>query len=658
MSSNFGRLVQSVLVAGLLIGGTVVYFVWQKSAQPPHAGSGTPNGVAQDEAQSKPEESAQSEPQEGASLKLDDKTQAAMAVFQRLSAGKALAEEGKYTEALAIFEEIVRTASGTRYAWDAEIQAASALAGLKRFKEAQTRFDRILATCKIEEIEPQAKIAKADALSQAGEHESAIKLLEELMVTYAESVPLICEHTLGTMIVIYKRTGQFGLMRAALARIIEDYPGTEDFKGRSAQRDTAALLDQMETAQKPVVEKLLADKKLVAPAKLAAGQNTWKAGEGPYLVAQPLTVGADQTLTIEAGTTVRFAVRAGLRVQGRLEIAGTREKPVVLAPLSDDPTRDWWSGIELKAESGSGESRLAGCRILGADLAVAIQSGKATLDNCRIDCGGRVSVQVGRNAQLDLLNSQISGGYRQGLECERGSVLRMTGCQVVGLATGGVSLREVADQSSIKDTRIEKCGMDGIWVRGGGRPTIENCQIVGNARHGVLSIEGASPSVLDSQIRDNVGAGVYLKERWSAVLRGNTVTANRAGGIRAEVRCNGEITANRIEENVLFGLSLSLDCAPSISGNVVGKNRGTGLLLQNSQPKKLEGNQFIGNANGGLRNEGTGTVRAAGNWWGSDSESEVAKQIQSRASDPALGEVEFRPWLQTAPGTPATAPGR
>ncbi|HOW72552.1 MAG TPA: right-handed parallel beta-helix repeat-containing protein [Phycisphaerae bacterium] len=659
MSASFGRLVRLVIIVGLLVGGTAVYLVWQRNAHPARSRpTDSPRDVAQDEGRGEPRDEARSEPQDEPILNMDSQAAAAMAAFRKLCDGKALAGEDKHAEALVVFEEVIRASPGTRYAWDAEIQAASALAGLKRYKEAQARFDRILATCRIEEIEPAAKIAKADALSLAGETESAVKLLEELMVVHAESTPLVCEDTLGTMIEVYKRTGQLGLVRAAMARIIEDYPGTEDFKGRRASRDTAELVEQVARLQQPIVARLVADKEALLVEKLAAGQNTWKAGPVPYLVTKPLTIAPDQTLKIEAGARVRFGVCGGFQVKGALEIAGTADKPVELMPLGDDPTRDWWAGIDLAGADAAGESRLTGCRIVGADVPLAVRSGKAAVEGCRIDRGGRVSLLVERNAQLTLLRSQIVGGYRQGAECERGAVLRMIDCQIVGLVTGGLILREVSDESTIKDTRIEHCGMDGIWVRGGCRPTIEGCQILGNARHGVFAIEGACPVVLNSRIRGNAAAGVRLKERWMAALRGNIISANCGGGIRAEVRCGGEIADNRIEENVGFGVKLTLDCSPSVTGNILLGNTGPGLLLQNAQPRKLEGNQFVGNSECGLRNEGTGPVQAKGNWWGSDREADVARQIQGRGVNPGWGEVEFRPWLRQAPAAPTTAAGR
>ena len=54
---------------------------------------------------------------------------------------------------------------------------------------------------------------------------------------------------------------------------------------------------------------------------------TWTR-DRPYLVSNQAIVDSDQTLTIEAGTSVYFHKNTGLMVKGTLNVLGTYEEPV------------------------------------------------------------------------------------------------------------------------------------------------------------------------------------------------------------------------------------------------------------------------------------------------------------------------------------------
>jgi parallel beta-helix repeat protein len=572
-----------------------------------------------------------------------------LAIYQRLCEGKRLAGEGKHAEALSIFNEIVGAEAGSSYGWDADIQAAHSMGYLGQHKEALARCDRIINDCPLEDEIPKTQLVKADIYSLAGQHDVAIKLLEKIIVENTDVNSLVCEEALVEMTIVYTRTGQFGLVRAVMERIAADYPGDEARRRKWAISKVDFIRKEASKLQKPRIEELLARKGFQKVEKLDGGPITWTAENGPYLVTQPLVIGSDDTLRIESGTQVRFGVLGELQIKGRLEVLGTAEKPVELLPLGDDTTIDSWMGLELTAGKNSGASKLTHCRLVGANIGLNASRGLIELDRCVFDRCGRAGILASRGVGLAVTNCKIVNCYRVGVECESKAVLHMADCQINGLTTYGVKLKEVSDKSSLTRTLIEHCGWDGVFVRGRCSPTIEACQILNNKGSGVRALDGASPTVLNTRIQNNGGAGIQLKERWAAVLRGNTIVSNGNGGVVAEVRCNGEIVGNRLENNGQVGLLLRMDCAPSITNNRFIKNQGPGLLLQNSQPKKLRDNQFISNTGAALRNEGIGSVQAAHNWWNTTSEKEIAQLIQDRRSNPQWGEVNFTPWLSEAP---------
>jgi hypothetical protein len=577
-------------------------------------------------------------------------TNPAAVEFRRLCRAKELAGDGKYAEALPIFEELVRSQPNTSYGWDADIQAATALGHLGRYDEALTRLDRIIATAPADEERPLAMMAKAETYSIAGRHEDAVKLYQQIIFEYKTRRPFVCEGALEELAREHAIKGEYGLARGALSRLIEDFPGAEDTRRRAAQKQIEWLKDNVARQQKPRVAELAAGGKCKIVEKLERGQTDWRAEGGPYVVTSALRLGSGDLLRVEAGTLVRFTGEGGLvAADGRLEVIGTPEKPVQFLPLGDDPGGDYWSGISVESDSSETACRLAYCQVRGADPGLWLHRGKAELDHCLFDRCGRFGVRAGDAAMLAMTSCEITGGYRVGLECDGKAVLRAIDCRVSGQTIDGIILRYVADETAVERCIVEGCGGDGILTRGECRPRIEGCQIRKNEGAGVRTVEGASALIVDSKFEENEDAGIRLTENWEGELRGNTIARNKAGGIVAESRCNGPITGSTIEANNIVGVRLRLGCSPEITGNRILDNQGVGLLLENSQPAMLKGNEFSGNAEAALRNASEGLVNAEGNWWGSAEESEVAKAIQGRQANPEWGEVQYRPWLTTRP---------
>lgn len=89
----------------------------------------------------------------------------------------------------------------------------------------------------------------------------------------------------------------------------------------------------------------------VLSGTLAAADMRWEAS-GDVRVIGDLTVPAGATLRIEAGTRVRFDSRAAIVVLGALEVAGSRERPVIFTaePLGE-ATPPAWGGLIFRPGS-------------------------------------------------------------------------------------------------------------------------------------------------------------------------------------------------------------------------------------------------------------------------------------------------------------------
>ena len=122
------------------------------------------------------------------------------------------------------------------------------------------------------------------------------------------------------------------------------------------------------------------------PNPLTAPNTVLNAASGPWYVSNSLTIPADKTLTIQAGTTVFFSKLTSLTVNGRLVAEGTEYQHIRLAPDPDDykppNNRPHWNGISFI--NSSQDNRLCYVDMELADngsQAIYVNNSKLLIDN-------------------------------------------------------------------------------------------------------------------------------------------------------------------------------------------------------------------------------------------------------------------------------------
>ena len=71
----------------------------------------------------------------------------------------------------------------------------------------------------------------------------------------------------------------------------------------------------------------------------------------PYLVTCPISVPAGQTLTIEAGVEIRFALGQSMSVEGTLIAQGTEASPVQLTSDAPTPAPGDWGFVTIQGSA-------------------------------------------------------------------------------------------------------------------------------------------------------------------------------------------------------------------------------------------------------------------------------------------------------------------
>ncbi|HEY7118870.1 MAG TPA: hypothetical protein VH475_19935 [Tepidisphaeraceae bacterium] len=135
---------------------------------------------------------------------------------------------------------------------------------------------------------------------------------------------------------------------------------------------------------------------------LAAGNNTWTAANGPYLVTSTLTVPTGSTLTIEPGTSVYLGSGARIVVNGKLDAQGS-DFAHIRFTREPGTTNNW---ADLEFQNTQQDNHLAYADIEYAqstansvDQGVRINASKVYLDHADF-------AQINRQ-YLDITNSSI-----------------------------------------------------------------------------------------------------------------------------------------------------------------------------------------------------------------------------------------------------------
>lgn len=178
--------------------------------------------------------------------------------------------------------------------------------------------------------------------------------------------------------------------------------------------------------------------------------NSWGPENGVIVLRDSFPVPSGVTLTLRAGTILKFHAGASLDIRGTLRVLGTPQEPVVLTSIRDDsvggdsdqdgatnaPSAGDWVGVVVSAPGAGGE--IEGLHIRHAERALRLASSytqvavsrsrlqtnyyalfagepwtQATVENCLLE-GNSVGLSAADNTALTLRNDTVVGNDRAG----------------------------------------------------------------------------------------------------------------------------------------------------------------------------------------------------------------------------------------------------
>jgi hypothetical protein len=226
----------------------------------------------------------------------------------------------------------------------------------------------------------------------------------------------------------------------------------------------------------------------VCNSPIISSNTTWSASNVYQVPNCVVTVNADVTLTIEAGTVVQFGGgTSGMIISGTLTAIGADTSPVVFTSINDNSDSgdvntatpgDWW-GIVLR-EGSSATFDYAHIRYAGSDACV--DTFKDPVFN---NCHNRAQLDV-RNASLVMDHSEITNGEATGLFLDGAGL------------TPHVQNTEIRNNTIDTDPFIVGAAIQQQTINM--QPTYTNLTFSGNTRDQVVIPIGTTPGTLSQDV--------------------------------------------------------------------------------------------------------------------------------------------------------------
>jgi len=237
-----------------------------------------------------------------------------------------------------------------------------------------------------------------------------------------------------------------------------------------------------------------------------AVDTTWTPDASPYVIAGRLTIQPGATLTIQAGTVVKFDGRleSGIMCLGRLDATGSSEQPVYFTSIFDDTVCGDTDGDNGRVTPKAGTAGDLHAQGTGASL---------NLLCCRLRYGGK---------------------YGCGTICwaDGGALVTIDGCEFSD-SGGGVNCN--ACSTSVADSAFSNVS-SALYLYGCANPSVSGCRFNGGYVGVILSATG-STSLSANTFQGTEQAVIVNDISGTIDVKGNSATGGSVNGILLD-RCN------------------------------------------------------------------------------------------------------------------------
>ena len=330
----------------------------------------------------------------------------------------------------------------------------------------------------------------------------------------------------------------------------------------------------------------------------------WSQEQGPYIVESTVTIPVGRVLTIQRGTVVKFALGAGMVVEGELNGAGTADSPVVFTSLQDDSVAG-----DTNGDGGASQPKPGGWN----DVYFAPRS-RGRLEHCIFKYGGSGSQLAG--------TSHFALGS---VTCENSSPA-LSNCEFTDSATNG--FYALTASPVLTGCSFRRNGRHGVMLDNSAS-AVENCRFADNAEYGLWLDDVSAASggkVLGCSFSGNK-AGVSASPSAVVLAQNSSFDGNREGAVHVrEGILNLSSVWRRLGEPYMVTGTVVVDGKAELSvepGTVVKLTSGAGIVvngslrLESSSDNPIVFTSFKDDEYGGDTNaDGNASLPGPGNWDG------------------------------------------
>lgn len=398
---------------------------------------------------------------------------------------------------------------------------------------------------------------------------------------------------------------------------------------------------------------------------------TWHSGM-TWFVTAGFTLGSANTLTIDAGTTVKVSSGVEINIGGKLTAIGTAVNPIVFTTAATTPAPGGWKRIYFSSTSNP-LSQLSYVTIsyAGGSSGAAglyLSTASPALDHVTVSYSAAAGLSLVGASNPVVSNCTFSNNATYGIQVAAGNSITLTDSTINN--NGDYAISAVANANLN--------GLTGLTVTGNGVGTKDAIAQGGGTITGNETWRNALPWVVTSSPAVQLGATLTIQPgttvkftaapKWltvsgkltavgtasSPILFTSDLVSPTPGSWSGLKFAAGTDPSSRMAYATVsyagtsaWGANVWIESASLTFDHVTFSNSATkGVLVSGTAPAPVFQNcSFIGNATGGLQNSTPASlVDARLNYWGAAN--------GPSGSGPGSGQsvstgVKFEPWLTT-----------